>query len=278
MRMRDTFGFLMQSDTEAKLPIYMAGAGHWENQDPVDRPDGYPLYQWLHCLSGEGELRVNGHTARVKPGTGMFLYPDEPHAYSSIQSPWEVCWITFSGREAAAMARVAGLTHSGVYGVSSQELIVNHMKNALSLTLSGKPLAGLEGSKLVYTFLIDMMKYMTVQQPSVDQSYFRLQPVFDYMEQHYSRDITLEELADQLGLSVQHLCLLFRRILNKRPVEYLNQLRIHKSKEMMLQSPDARIGEIARMVGFETPGYFSTLFKRYEGMTPETFRKLNWLR
>jgi len=46
----------------------------------------------------------------------------------------------------------------------------------------------------------------------------------------------------------------------------------------MLQSPDARIGEIARMVGFETPGYFSTLFKRYEGMTPETFRKLNWLR
>ena len=208
----------------------------------------------------------------------MFLYPNEPHAYYSIHEPWEVCWISFSGEDAERMSKLAGLVHSGVYGVSSHELIVNHISNALTLTLSEKPMSGLECSKLVYMFLIDMMKYTMVHPLSADQSYLRLQPVFAYMEQHYGREVTLAELAEQMGISVSHLCLLFRRILDKRPIEYLNQLRVHKSKERMLLAPDARIGEIARHVGFETPGYFSTLFKRYEGMTPETFRKLNGIR
>lgn len=276
--MRNTIAFSMQSAGETKLPVYMTGAGHWDHQEPIDRADGYPQFQWLYCMTGEGELIVNGQTSAVKPGTGMFLYPDEAHTYRSVKEPWEVYWITFSGREAALLSQMAGLSHSGVYGVSSHELIVNHMRQALYLALSDKPLAGLECSKLVYMFLIDMMKVMTRHTPSVDESYLRLEPVFEYMEKHYRSHITLEQLANEMEISISHLCLLFRRIVDKRPMQYLNQIRIHKSKELLLKLPDARVGEIALMVGFETPGYFSTLFKRNEGMTPEAFRKLNRLR
>ncbi|BFH65699.1 AraC family transcriptional regulator [Paenibacillus azoreducens] len=275
--MANKLGFLMQSDTMMQLPIYMTGAGHWNHQEPIHRPDGYPQFQWLHCVSGQGELKVGGQAYRVKPGSGMFLYPDEEHAYYSMEKPWEVYWITFMGRDAESLAHLAGINASGVYTVQSQELILNHMKNALSLTCSDKPLAGLECSKLAYMFLIDLMTDR-MHASSTDQGYLRLQPVFDYMENHYQRDITLQELAEQLRVSTQHLCLLFRKILNKRPMEYLNQLRIQKSKERLLECPDARIGEIAGHVGFTTPGYFSTLFKRMEGMTPEAFRKLNGIR
>lgn len=275
--MANKLGFLMQSDTMMQLPIYMTGAGHWNHQEPIHRPDGYPQFQWLHCVNGQGELKVGGQTYRVKPGSGMFLYPDEEHAYYSMEKPWEVYWITFMGRDAENLAQLAGINTSGVYAVHSQELILNHMKNALSLTCSDKPLAGLECSKLAYMFLIDLMTDR-MHASSTDQGYLRLQPVFDYMENHYQRDIPLQELAEQLRVSTQHLCLLFRKILNKRPMEYLNQLRIQKSKERLLECPDARIGEIAGQVGFTTPGYFSTLFKRMEGMTPEAFRKLNGVR
>ncbi|WP_339322708.1 AraC family transcriptional regulator [Paenibacillus sp. FSL W8-0194] len=276
--MANKLGFLMQTDTVLKLPVYMTGAGHWDHQDPIHRPGGYPQFQWLHCVSGQGELAVRGQTYRVRPGSGMFLYPDEEHAYYGVEKPWEVYWMTFLGPEVEALARLAGMNESAVYPVHRQELILNHMKNALSLTFSDKPLAGLECSKLAYMFFIDLMTDMTMHAPSTDQGYLRLQPVFDHMEEHYARDLPLQELALQIGVSAQHLCLLFRKILNKRPMEYLNQLRIHKSKERLLEFPEARIGEIARQVGFTTPGYFSTLFKRTEGMTPEAFRKLNGVR
>lgn len=276
--MANKLGFLMQTDSVTKLPVYMTGAGHWDHQDPIHRPEGYPQYQWLHCVSGEGELKVNGHAYRVKPGSGMFLYPDEEHAYYGVEKPWEVYWITFMGSEVELIAQLAGIHASGVYALHSQELILNHMKNALSLTLSGQPFAGLECSKLVYMFFMDLINDRSMHASSADQGYLRLKPVFDYMEEHYDRDIPLHELAQELGVSVQHLCLLFRKMMNKRPMEYLNQLRIHKSKERLLECPDARIGEIANQVGFTTPGYFSTWFKRTEGMTPEAFRKLNGVR
>lgn len=278
MSVANRLGFLMMNNVVQRLPIYMTGAGHWDHQEPIERPDGFPQYQWLHCVSGEGELKVNGRIHRIKPGAGMFLHPDESHAYYSVERPWEVYWITFMGSEVQALAELAGFGETAVYEAHSQELILNHLKNGLSLTLSNQPGAALECAKLAYMFLIDLTTDRMMRAASTDQGYLRLQPVFNYMDEHYHRDIPLQELAEQLGVSVQHLCLLFRNNVNKRPMEYLNQLRIHKSKELLLQSPVARIQEIALQVGFTTPGYFSTLFKRTEGMTPETFRKLNGVR
>ncbi|MBW5445746.1 helix-turn-helix domain-containing protein [Cohnella sp. CFH 77786] len=273
----DRFAFLMQQEIELRLPIYVSGAGHWDNQETIVRPEGFPLFQWLHCAAGEGELKVAGESSRVREGTGFFLYPNEPHEYRAISEPWEIYWIVFGGELAEPLARLAGLTRSGVYSVTDDGLI-RHIQNALTLASAGKPLAGLECSKLVYMLLIDIMKCITVDRPSVEQNYMRLQPVFEYMELHYDRKITLEELADVMGVSIQHLCLLFRKIVKTRPIEYLNQLRIHKSKGMMLRDRDARISEIARKVGLDAPGYFSTLFKRVEGMTPEAFRKISGVR
>lgn len=66
--MANKLGFLMQTDTVMKLPVYMTGAGHWDHQDPIHRPGGYPQFQWLHCVSGQGEL---GPRANV-PGQTRF--------------------------------------------------------------------------------------------------------------------------------------------------------------------------------------------------------------
>ncbi|WP_284645904.1 AraC family transcriptional regulator [Paenibacillus silviterrae] len=272
------FAFLMHSELETKLPVYMCGAGYWTSQETIIRPKGYPLPQWLFCTDGEGELKLGGEICSVKPGMGIFLKADEPHEYRAIREPWEIYWLNFSGEQAERMSLLAGLTRSGVYRITNYDLILHHMKAALTFALSEKPLAGMECSKLIYSLLIDITKCITVHQPSIEQNYMRLTPVFNYMEQHYASKISLEELAELLGVSTQHLCLLFRKIVHCRPIEYLNRLRINKSKELMLKEWDARVGEIARRVGFDTPSYFSTLFRKAEGMSPETFRRLNGMR
>ncbi|MFC0216189.1 AraC family transcriptional regulator [Paenibacillus chartarius] len=273
------FGFLTLTEIERQLPVYMSGAGYWSSQEEIVRPNGYPLYQWLYCVDGEGELWVRGERSEVKPGFGIFLSPHEPHEYRATTEPWEIYWLNFEGVQAESMARTAGLARSGVYRLAgSDAVMLNHMQSAVSLVLSGNPLAGLECSKLVYALLLDIMKGMADPHASLEMSFRRLQPVFDYMERHYARRVTLQELADTVGVSGQHLCMLFRKIVDARPMEYLNKLRIRKSKEQLLAFPQDRIGEVARKAGFETVGYFCVLFKQMEGVSPDTFRKLNGVR
>lgn len=273
----DRVAFLILTERETLLPVYTRSVGHWDHQEKTVRGDGYPAFQWLYCSSGEGVLRVRGEEHAVLPGTGMFLYPHEPHEYEGTE-PWELDWITLYGPEVEPLARLAELTRSGVYKVRSPEPLLAHLRNAQAIALSRWPFVGTECSKAAYSLLLDLTSCLnTGTSGSSEQGTERLQPVFDYMEAHYMRAISLNELAAAAGVSPKHLCLIFRRAVRMRPMEYLNLLRIRKSKEIMLQERSVPLKAIASRVGFETPGYFSLLFKKSEGMTPDLFRKLNRL-
>ena len=55
--------------------------------------------------------------------------------------------------------------------------------------------------------------------------------------------------------------------------EYVGRVKIEKSKEMMRGNPGATIKEIANLIGINHVSYFSSLFKKYSGMTPAEYRK-----
>ena len=104
--------------------------------------------------------------------------------------------------------------------------------------------------------------------------YSRLTPVLNYIEEHYAEAITLKELSELLGVTPQHLCTLFRKIMNTRIFEYINLVRIKKSKEFLLDQPGIAIRDVAHTNGFEDVSYFCYIFKRIEKPTPGDFRKL----
>jgi AraC-like DNA-binding protein len=101
----------------------------------------------------------------------------------------------------------------------------------------------------------------------------KLHPVTQYIEENCHRPVTIAELADCIGVSSQYLCHLFKVTLNMRPMEYVNRERIHKSKEWMFREPTLKIQEIAARVGFDNPSYFSSVFRKLEGVSPERFKK-----
>ncbi len=107
----------------------------------------------------------------------------------------------------------------------------------------------------------------------LQQKQLKLRPVIDYINTHYDQILTLEELADIMKITPQHLCLLFKNIMQIRPFEYLNQVRINKSKDFLINNFDLTIGEIAKMVGYDSTSYFCFVFKNIEGFSPGAFRK-----
>jgi YesN/AraC family two-component response regulator len=102
-----------------------------------------------------------------------------------------------------------------------------------------------------------------------------MQPVIDYIEANYNRVITLKELADVIKISPQHLCLLFKNTYKMRPFEYLNKVRISKSKDLMFAGGDLQIDNLAQMVGYDSSSYFCAVFKEIEGISPGKFKKLH---
>ena len=62
--------------------------------------------------------------------------------------------------------------------------------------------------------------------------------------------------------------------MQKRPFEYINEVRINKSKELILSNYNYSISTISKKAGFESPSYFGMQFKKIEGMTPGQFKEL----
>ena len=93
-----------------------------------------------------------------------------------------------------------------------------------------------------------------------------------YLHEHYSEQITRRDLARHVNITEDHLTFCFRQELGTTPIEYLQRYRINQAKNLLKDS-QRTITEIALDVGFSDSGYFSRIFRRETGMSPDAFRR-----
>lgn len=92
-----------------------------------------------------------------------------------------------------------------------------------------------------------------------------------YIETHYYEKISLEQMASMAFLSPTYLSRIFKQETGAAFNDYLNRVRIQKSKEL-LRHRDLRLADISGAVGFEDQSYFTKVFKRVVGVTPNRYR------
>lgn len=102
---------------------------------------------------------------------------------------------------------------------------------------------------------------------------FLTQCVKDYVEEYYSSNIRLEQLAQLYFVNANYLRNLFKRQTGLNFTDYLNKFRIEKAVEM-LRDPEKKMINISMEVGFNNVTYFNKLFKRYKGVSPKKYRGL----
>ena len=100
----------------------------------------------------------------------------------------------------------------------------------------------------------------------------RLKHVLDYIDENYSYQITLSNLADCLGMSPCYFTSFFTTVLHRSPINYLNYYRIEKACSLLLNT-DSPITDIAFKTGFNSSSYFVKIFKTYKGITPKQYRQ-----
>ncbi|WP_186445831.1 response regulator transcription factor [Paenibacillus cremeus] len=92
-----------------------------------------------------------------------------------------------------------------------------------------------------------------------------------YIDQHYHEDLSLKTLSRELHFNSVYMGRLFRNETGEVFSEYVNRIRIEKSK-LHLQSPSSKINDVAKAVGFSNANYYCAIFKELTGMTPTEFR------
>jgi AraC-like DNA-binding protein len=109
-----------------------------------------------------------------------------------------------------------------------------------------------------------------------DLRYNELKEVVEYINTHFEEEISLKVLSQKVNLSPNYFHKLFHQIIGITPNEYINKIRIEKSKEMLLKTRYS-ISEIAIRCGFDSLSYFSYLFKKKTEISPMEFRKIHEL-
>ena len=100
----------------------------------------------------------------------------------------------------------------------------------------------------------------------------RLQLARKWMEQNYSAQVNLRQVADIAMLNQEHFLRMFKQAYQQTPHQYLTQLRVDAAKLLLARSSEP-VSTISQQVGFESLSSFSGLFKQKVGSTPGEFRK-----
>lgn len=98
-----------------------------------------------------------------------------------------------------------------------------------------------------------------------------LRKAIDYINAHYNEQVTLNEVAENIYVSTFYISRMFKKDLGKSFVDYLNEIRIEKAKEL-LRDIKYKTYEVAETVGIPDAHYFSKLFKKHTGVTPTEYR------
>lgn len=137
-----------------------------------------------------------------------------------------------------------------------------------------KEFMDLKGDQLIefafrsFVFISSYVKPQNV----IDYSNHIVKATQAYLESHYTDDISLEDVAEQVNISPQYFSKLIKKTTGFNFIDWLSMLRVKKAKELLTNS-NFTVKEVCFMVGYKDPNYFSRIFKKRIGITPSEYVK-----
>lgn len=236
-------------------------------------------YLFHYIIDGEGDFYINENKYHLKKGQGFLICPNVVTFYAADgKNPWHYIWVGFRGIKAEKLLKYTNLSIDNPifnYNIKKdRDYIEYYLKQMLQCdTLKYTKEIRLEG--LLYLFLseiIENSEFGNNHEDEKNDNYMYIKKAVVYIENNYSRDIKVSDIASYIGLNRSYLSTIFKDKLKKSPKEFLINYRIEKACELM-NRPNLSISEIARSVGYIDPLNFSKIFKKIKGSSPKKYRE-----
>lgn len=231
--------------------------GH-ENCTPLHDFGPAVRTHWLlhYVVSGFGKFTREGVTYDVEPGQ-IFVIPPylETYYQADEKRPWKYIWIGFTADEIPAIFQKPVIFSPNAGTVFNEMLSCSKLENGRSAFLSSC-----------------LWKLVSVLQEHGDSKPGYVDKALNYMTSSYSNGITIQEIADSLGVNRKYFSSLFTKQVGISPSEYLINLRLTKAAELMTKYGESPT-TAALSVGYDDLYHFSKIFKKHFGMGPREYSK-----
>lgn len=234
-------------------------------------PTSFSYYSFHYVHKGKGLLKRKDRIFSLKSGDLFLIYPDEPVLHIRDEAdPWEIFWVNFSGKRAPALADRMGFRHEfPILSGPHEEIFETFLR-----VLSGEILTDtkdLIAMGLFYEVCSIVCKLHGVRTDQDTSTPGYVTKALAYIEQHYfDPDLSIGTVANFCNINQSYLSRLFRHSLNLCFSHYLSSFRLQKAKELLAKKK-YKVNEVAEMVGYNNPFYFSREFKKYIGMPPSDY-------
>jgi AraC-like DNA-binding protein len=128
--------------------------------------------------------------------------------------------------------------------------------------------------KMILMLLVNHYSEFQDSQPILTQrqrDLERLQPLFEFIEDHYMEEITVSEAACVVNMSKSHFMRYFKQSTGQPFVAHLNQFRVAKAQQLLVTT-DRSIADIGQEVGFCNQSYFGLVFRRLTNLSPREYK------
>lgn len=260
--MRNVF---LPSITNEALPFYPVAVGELEEEQHVKRGGNYLGHHLMLSKKGRGKLVLDGREYIIEENSLFFIHESKEHSYYPLSEAWHTAWIIFKDDKDILTSM---LRDNIVFDHMPVDLFYRMFEELYREGATGGICCTANASALLYSFVISLVNNYSY--PMVKGENLR-QKLVEYIQLNCHNNIGLDDMAEYLNISRQHLCRLFKAGLNTTPCAYLTSCRIKKAKERLALGQSVQ--STAEALGFGDSGYFCRVFKKNEGMTPTEFRE-----
>lgn len=261
-------------NTERPLLVTSCGTYRLKHQPLLHtyRKKGRSDYQILYIASGRTHFSFDGVKQIIPAGNIVLFRPGEPQIYKYFGDDQpEVFWVHFTGFEVESYLREYNLWDKRVIHVTPSpdwKHLFLHMIQELQLRKDIYP-------DLLVTYLKELLLLLHRQVLESNLKSKKSNPEIErairFFNENYASDILMNEYAKEHHLSISWFTRCFKQYTGLPPTQYLLSLRIQNAQSL-LENSTYNISEIASAVGFHDPLYFSRLFKKQIGVSPEHYR------
>ena len=228
-------------------------------------------YHFIHFVKeGCGTLEIGEHKFHVHKNQCFIV----PKGYVSVytadqQNPWEYSWVGFLGIQSDRYVEYLLNNGTFVFDISDATSYEKGIRKIINLPHNSLASA-LKVSGITYSIFGSLMDELNPVQIKTHNSVATLAK--RYIDLNYSDAIKVRDVANFLGVNVNYLSDAFKKETGKSPKQYLNNLRIKKSQNLLATTENSII-VVANSVGFKDSLAFSKMFKAKTNYSPTAYRK-----
>lgn len=233
----------------------------------------------LHYITeGKGYLEYRKQKILLQKGDIFLLIPGEvTYYFADNQTPWSYYWLGISGIKAQEYFNLSSI-HDTAYLRSPHTKALGNFIG--TIVKDAERLDESKASQLhVISQLFELMHQLNALSPNLDQEtispscklYREAKHLIDIG--YNSQDISIQYIADKLGVHRSYLSSIFKDFHKISPKEYLLEVRMNRAKEL-LKTTNQPIKIIAYSVGYLDPLHFSKAFRQYYDCSPSQCRTL----